>query len=150
MSAGVTTTFDDKNSDTSTLTNPTLVLNCGSSSIKYALISDDETTRITGLAENLGLDTARIKHTTLNGEKLEISIPGGRHKLALQKILELLEQYHFIAVGHRVVHGGREYSEAVRVDDRSRSGRSKASKSIGTATQPCQCLGYRSGTSYLS
>ena len=64
------------------------------------------TTRITGLAENLGLDTARIKHTTLNGEKLEISIPGGRHKLALQKILELLEQYHFIAVGHRVVHGG--------------------------------------------
>lgn len=117
MSAGATKTFDDKNSDTSTLTNPTLVLNCGSSSIKYALISDDETTRITGLAENLGLDTARIKHTTLNGEKLEISIPGGRHKLALQKILELLEQYHFIAVGHRVVHGGREYSEAVRVDD---------------------------------
>ncbi len=116
MSASPTTTFDDKNTDTSTLTNPTLVLNCGSSSIKYALISDDNATRITGLAENLGLDTARIKHTTLNGEKFEISIPGGRHKLALQKILELLEQYHFIAVGHRVVHGGREYSEAVRVD----------------------------------
>lgn len=117
MSASLTTTFDDKNSETSTLTNPTLVLNCGSSSIKYALISDDNATRITGLAENLGLDTARIKHTTLNGEKLEISIPGGNHKLALQRILELLEQYHFIAVGHRVVHGGREYSEAVRVDD---------------------------------
>lgn len=117
MSAGVTTTFDDKNSETSTLTNPTLVLNCGSSSIKYALISDDESTRITGLAENLGLDTARIKHTALNGEKLEIAIPGGRHELALQKILALLEQYHFIAVGHRVVHGGREYSAAVRVDD---------------------------------
>ena len=117
MSASLTTTFDDKNSETSTLTNPTLVLNCGSSSIKYALISDDNETRITGLAENLGLDTARIKHTTLNGEKLEISIPGGNHKLALQKILELLDQYHFIAVGHRVVHGGREYSEAVRVDD---------------------------------
>lgn len=117
MSASPTTTFDDNNTDTSTLTNPTLVLNCGSSSIKYALISDDNATRITGLAENLGLDTARIKHTTLNGEKLEISIPGGRHKLALQKILELLEQYHFIAVGHRVVHGGREYSEAVRVDE---------------------------------
>ncbi|MGO2214228.1 acetate/propionate family kinase [Psychrobacter alimentarius] len=117
MSASLTSTFDDKNTETSTLTNPTLVLNCGSSSIKYALISDDNATRITGLAENLGLDTARIKHTTLNGEKLEISIPGGNHKFALQKILELLEQYHFIAVGHRVVHGGREYSEAVRVDD---------------------------------
>ncbi|MEN6669803.1 acetate kinase [Psychrobacter sp. B38] len=117
MSASPTTTFDDKNTETSSLTNPTLVLNCGSSSIKYALISDDNATRITGLAENLGLDTARIKHTTLNGEKLEISISGGRHELALQKILELLEQYQFIAVGHRVVHGGREYSEAVRVDD---------------------------------
>ncbi|MGP9545260.1 acetate/propionate family kinase [Psychrobacter sp. AOP7-B1-25] len=117
MSANLSNTFDDKNSETSTLTNPTLVLNCGSSSIKYALISDDNSTRITGLAENLGLDTARIKHTTLNGEKLEIPISGGRHQLALQKILELLEQYHFIAVGHRVVHGGREYSEAVRVDE---------------------------------
>ena len=110
------TTFSDRNSSKSSLINPTLVLNCGSSSIKYALISEDESTRITGLAENLGLDTARIKHTTLNGEKLEITIPGGRHELALQKILALLEQYHFIAVGHRVVHGGREYSKAVRVD----------------------------------
>lgn len=118
MSDSITTpSFEDKNSDHSNLTNPTLVLNCGSSSIKYALISEDESTRITGLAENLGLDTARIKHTQLNGEKLEIAIPGGRHKLALQKILELLEQYHFIAVGHRGVHGGREYSEAVRVDE---------------------------------
>lgn len=116
MSAGVTTNFNDKDSETSNLTNPTLVLNCGSSSIKYALISEDNATRITGLAENLGLDTARIRHTTLNGEKLEIAIAGGRHELALKKILELLEQYHFIAVGHRVVHGGREYSEAVRVD----------------------------------
>ena len=110
------TTFSDRNSGKSGLINPTLVLNCGSSSIKYALISEDESTRITGLAENLGLDTARIKHTTLNGEKLEITIPGGRHELALQKILALLEQYHFVAVGHRGVHGGREYSEAVRVD----------------------------------
>lgn len=110
------TTFSDRNSGQSSLINPTLVLNCGSSSIKYALISEDESTRITGLAENLGLDTARIKHTTLDGEKLEIAIPGGRHELALQKILALLEQYHFVAVGHRVVHGGREYSKAVRVD----------------------------------
>ena len=37
--------------------------------------------------------------------------------MALQKILALLEQYHFIAVGHLVVHGGREYSHAVKVDD---------------------------------
>lgn len=118
MSDSVSTpTFSDQSADKSKLTNPTLVLNCGSSSIKYALISEDESTRITGLAENLGLDTARIKHTALDGEKLEITIPGGRHELALQKILALLEQYHFVAVGHRVVHGGREYSAAVRVNE---------------------------------
>ena len=140
MSASLNNTFDDKNTETSTLTNPTLVLNCGSSSIKYALISDDNATRITGLAENLGLDTARIKHTTLNGEKLEISIPGGNHKFALQKILELLEQYHFIAVGHRVVHGGREYSEAVRVDDHVLS-EVKRLKVLAPLHNPAHALG---------
>ena len=97
---------------TSDVTEPTLVLNCGSSSIKYALIGADKGTRITGLAENLGLDTARIKHKDINGETQEMAIPGGQHQLALQKILGLLEQYEFSAVGHRVVHGGREFSSA--------------------------------------
>ena len=97
------------------ISNPTLVLNCGSSSIKYALISEDNQVRITGLAENLGLDTARIKHKGLDGNKQEINIAGGSHKLALQKILDLLEQYKPVAVGHRVVHGGREFSAAVKV-----------------------------------
>lgn len=51
--------------------NPILVLNCGSSSIKYALLSNDSSERVAGLAENLGLDTARIKHTTSMGKKLK-------------------------------------------------------------------------------
>ena len=141
MSDSATTqTHNEQQSDTSQLTNPTLVLNCGSSSIKYALISEDESTRITGLAENLGLDTARIQHTALSGAKLEISIPGGRHKLALQKILELLEQYHFIAVGHRVVHGGREYSEAVQVTDHVLS-EVKRLKSLAPLHNPANALG---------
>ena len=131
---------NDQNADTSQLTNPTLVLNCGSSSIKYALISEDESTRIVGLAENLGLDTARIKHTKLNGEKLEIAIPGGRHELALQKILELLEQYHFVAVGHRVVHGGREYSEAIKIDAHALS-EIKRLKSLAPLHNPANALG---------
>ena len=134
------TTFSDHDSGESTLINPTLVLNCGSSSIKYALISEDDSTLITGLAENLGLDTARIKHTTLNGEKLEIAIPGGRHELALQKILALLEQYHFIAVGHRGVHGGREYSEAVRVNEHVLS-EVKRLKILAPLHNPANALG---------
>lgn len=133
-------TPDNKDLNSSALTNPTLVLNCGSSSIKYALISEDESTRITGLAENLGLDTARIKHTPLHGEKVEIAIPGGRHKLALQKILELLEQYQFIAVGHRGVHGGREYSEAVKVDEHVLS-EVKRLKSLAPLHNPANALG---------
>ena len=96
--------------------NPILVLNCGSSSIKYALLSDETPERVEGLAENLGLDTARIKHTDINGEKIEISLAGANHQWALQKILGLLAAYQPVAVGHRVVHGGREFSHAVKVD----------------------------------
>ena len=97
--------------------NPILVLNCGSSSIKYALLSNDSNERVAGLAENLGLDTARIKHTDLNGEKVEISLAGANHQWALQKILGLLAAYKPVAVGHRVVHGGREFSHAEKVND---------------------------------
>lgn len=132
--------LNEPNSEHSQLSNPTLVLNCGSSSIKYALISEDESTRITGLAENLGLDTARVKHTSLSGEKLEIAIPGGRHELALQKILELLEQYQFVAVGNRVVHGGREYSAAVQVDEHVLS-EVKRLKALAPLHNPANALG---------
>lgn len=97
--------------------NPILVLNCGSSSIKYALLNEDNDERVQGLAENLGLDTARIKHTDINGEKVEISLAGANHQWALQKILGLLQAYQPAAVGHRVVHGGREFSAAVKVDE---------------------------------
>lgn len=98
------------------MNDPILILNCGSSSIKYALISDDSDTRISGLAENLGLESARIKHTDANGEKTEVNLSNADHKQALKVILEKLETYHPIAVGHRVVHGGREFSQAVKVD----------------------------------
>lgn len=94
------------------ITKPTLVVNCGSSSIKYALISQDNQHRITGLAENLGLDHARIVHKELDGTKTEIRIPGANHKAALVKIMEVLGNQQPIAVGHRGVHGGREFSNA--------------------------------------
>lgn len=98
------------------MTNPTLVLNCGSSSIKYALISEDGNERITGLAENLGLDNARIKHEGARGkETFELGQAG--HKEALQKVLELLKEHKPVAVGHRVVHGGARFSKATVITD---------------------------------
>lgn len=98
------------------LTAPILILNCGSSSIKYALISEDNPTQISGLAENLGLESARIKHTDIHGEKTEYNLPNARHQEALAFLLDLVKDYHPIAVGHRVVHGGWEFSSAVKVD----------------------------------
>lgn len=94
------------------LTNPTLVLNCGSSSLKYALISEDNSTRIEGLAEGLGLETARIKHKNLAGEKQTIELPNADHKQALTTVLKLIEEYKPVAVGHRTVHGGDKFSKA--------------------------------------
>ena len=82
-----------------------LVINCGSSSIKYALVSETEQ-RIHGLAENLGTPQARIKGITVGGEPLELSIPQANHEKALDILLKRLGQYQPQAIGHRVVHGG--------------------------------------------
>ncbi|WP_066802917.1 acetate/propionate family kinase [Moraxella oblonga] len=100
------------------LQNPTLVLNCGSSSIKYALISEDGETRIEGLAEALGNADARIKHKNLDGSKVEINIPNsGAHTEALKIILgELIGEYKPVAVGHRVVHGGDKFTKATKIN----------------------------------
>ena len=83
-----------------------LVINCGSSSIKYALISERREDRIYGLAENLGAADARIKGITVGGEALELSIPYADHAKALETLLERLANYNPQAIGHRVVHGG--------------------------------------------
>lgn len=83
-----------------------LVINCGSSSIKYALVSDRREDRIYGLAENLGSADARIKGITFGGQLLELSIPYADHEKALETVLNRLSQYRPQAIGHRVVHGG--------------------------------------------
>ncbi|WP_151721108.1 acetate/propionate family kinase [Acinetobacter ursingii] len=83
-----------------------LVINCGSSSIKYALVSDRRENRIYGLAENLGTAEARIKGITVGGEPLELSIPHADHEKALETLLARLANYKPQAIGHRVVHGG--------------------------------------------
>lgn len=96
--------------------NPILVLNCGSSSIKYALISEDGESRIEGLAESLGNPDARIKHKSLDGNKTEVQISGGHHSDALKVILgELIKDYTPVAVGHRVVHGGDKFKSATKI-----------------------------------
>ena len=83
-----------------------LVINCGSSSIKFALLLEEQNFRIHGLAENLGTENARIKGVTVGNEPVDIHIPFADHKKALEVGLERLANYKPDAIGPRVVHGG--------------------------------------------
>lgn len=104
-----------------------LVLNCGSSSLKYQLFNmDDEKVLAQGIAERIGLNDSILTHKTSNGDKHKINLNFKNHKEALNKILELLtsKEYGVLkslseieALGHRVVHGGEKYSKAVLVNE---------------------------------
>ena len=83
-----------------------LVINCGSSSIKFALLLEDQQFRIHGLAENLGTPEARIKGVTVGNEPVDIQIPNADHKEALEVGLSRLATHKPDAIGHRIVHGG--------------------------------------------
>ncbi len=96
-----------------------LVLNCGSSSIKFAVIdSGDKTTVLEGLAERLNSAGAvvTVKH---NGEKQSLAIADANHEQALVNIVDLITshcQHKIIGIGHRVVHGGERFSASCRID----------------------------------
>ena len=92
-----------------------LVINCGSSSIKYALIADALHPRIHGLAENLGSHDARIKGVTVDGHPLLVDIPFADHAQALQTLLTRIANYIPEAIGHRVVHGGEKITQAEKI-----------------------------------
>jgi len=104
-----------------------LVLNCGSSSIKFQLINMDQASVLTkGIVEKVGLKDSFIK-LEYNGAKdvLDYEVP--EHTKGVEHVLELLvsDQYGTIssldeidAVGHRVAHGGEKFSESVLVDQK--------------------------------
>ena len=97
---------------------PILVINCGSSSIKFALIDQaPDAPRLSGIAERLGSHEARLKLTDEHGSAREISLPRATHALALKTILEHLEVHRPIGIGHRVVHGGERFTAATLLDD---------------------------------
>lgn len=103
-----------------------LVVNSGSSSIKYQLMDmKDERVLCKGLAERIGIPGSRIVHKK-DDEKFIIEKPMVNHDEALKLVLETLidEKYGAIknfeeinAVGHRVVHGGEKFSGSVLIDE---------------------------------
>lgn len=97
---------------------PVLVINCGSSSIKYALVpAAADQPRLTGLAERLGSGDARLKGVDSRGEAFTRDLGDAGHVEALAAILEGLEGRRPGAVGHRIVHGGEQFTRAALIDD---------------------------------
>jgi acetate kinase len=100
-----------------------LVVNSGSSSLKFAVIdSQNGDSIISGLGECFGLPEAVISWK-YQGEKTEEAIPqgGDHHQYAFERIVRLLDDLklssEFVAVGHRVVAGGESFKGTVRVDE---------------------------------
>ena len=104
-----------------------LVLNCGSSSIKYALYNmDDKSVMTSGGAERVGLDGAFVKVKLANGEKKQVMHDIPEHTEGVKFIFSLLtdpeigvikDLSEIDAVGHRMVHGGEKFNKSVVLND---------------------------------
>ncbi len=103
-----------------------LVINCGSSSLKYQLFNmEDESVLAKGLVERIGLDGSALIHTGKAGKKVKIEKDLSNHKQAIRIVLDTLtDSQHGVikdfqdidAIGHRVVHGGEAFSGSVKID----------------------------------
>ncbi|MEU5688800.1 acetate kinase [Streptomyces venezuelae] len=105
-----------------------LVLNSGSSSVKYQLLDMRDSSRLAvGLVERIGEETSRLKHTPLTGggaEPREREEPIADHEQALRAVADELsadglglDSPELAAIGHRVVHGGLKFTEPTVIDD---------------------------------
>lgn len=104
-----------------------LVINCGSSSLKYQLINmDKEEVLAIGLVERIGIDGSQVKHKADGKEEIIIQEAMKDHRKALELVIDaLIDPDHgaissmdeISAVGHRVVHGGEEFASSVLIDD---------------------------------
>lgn len=105
-----------------------LVINCGSSSLKYQLIDmETEVAIAKGLVERIGIEGSNLEQKVDGSdEKYKVEKDLKDHKEAISLVLEVLCKKEFgiindlseiNAIGHRVVHGGEKYSKSVIVDD---------------------------------
>lgn len=104
-----------------------LVINCGSSSLKYQLIDmENENVLAKGLCERIGIDGSKLTHKPAGKEVLEKETPMKDHQVAIQLVLDALQdaKYGVIsnvseisAIGHRVLHAGKYYSDSIVVTE---------------------------------
>jgi len=97
-----------------------LVINCGSSSIKFALVNEAQATfPLQGLAERLGSPEA-VVHWQLGDTKQSLNIPDADHRAALEKLLPVAQEAaggKLDGIGHRVVHGGEHFTGSSLIDE---------------------------------
>ena len=99
-----------------------LVLNSGSSSVKFALFLPETGERLMGgIGERLGTPEARLRVQWFPAAAVEERLPGGTHQAVVAQVLDHLAAGHpgvrLLGAGHRVVHGGERFTSSVRVDD---------------------------------
>ncbi len=104
-----------------------LVINCGSSSLKYQLINmENEESLAQGLVERIGIEGSVLTQKVPGKDKYIVEQPMADHKDAIKLVLDaLVDETHGViasmdeisAVGHRVVHGGEKYAESVLIND---------------------------------
>ena len=104
-----------------------LVINCGSSSLKYQLIDmENESVLAKGLCERIGIEGSKLTHKPAGKEVFELEQPMPDHKVAVKIVLDaLVDKVHGVitdikeikAVGHRVLHAGQNYSDSIIVNE---------------------------------
>ncbi|BET41062.1 propionate kinase [Atlantibacter hermannii] len=99
-----------------------LVINCGSSSMKFSVIpQDDDQPVLSGLAERLGIDHAVITFKDRDGNKTTVALDQASHEHALSVLFARLSAQRLLetlcAIGHRVAHGGSDFKQSVLVTD---------------------------------
>lgn len=128
-----------------------LVINCGSSSLKYQLIdSETEKALAIGLCERIGID-GRLNHTPAGESKIIIEKEMPDHEAAIRMVLDALvnETYGVIsslneidAVGHRLVHGGEKFTESVIINEEVIQGVEECSP-LAPLHNPANLIGVR-------
>lgn len=104
-----------------------LVINCGSSSLKFQVIDPtNEEVKAKGLVERIGIENSRVKYEPTGMDKVEINQDIPDHKVGIKLVLDALtDENHGViksmdeiqAVGHRVVHGAEEFNKSVVIND---------------------------------
>jgi len=122
-----------------------LVLNCGSSSAKFAVIdAESGLERVSGIAQRLGSAEASLDWK-VNGEKGSRALPGAAHDVALRGAVELLDELGLAAglagVGHRVVHGGARFSGSIVITPPEVVAQVEACIPLGPLHNPPNLLG---------